>query len=161
MNSSAEVSTTYDAGPAEAALMATDAGLASVLRIAVARLRRRLAVERDPGNPVPLGAMAVLSALHVRGESTIGELAAWERVQPPSMTRTVNVLEEAGYVVRRPADTDRRMVRVVLTERGVEMVLADRLRRDEWLAGRLAGLSPAEVDVLRRAVPLFDRIRPA
>lgn len=155
------MSTTCDAGPAEAALTATDAGLASVLRIAVARLRRRLAVERDPSNPVPLGAMGVLSALHLRGESTIGELAAWERVQAPSMTRTVNVLEEAGYVVRRPADNDRRMVQVALTGRGVEVVLADRLRRDEWLATRLARLSPGEIDVLRKAVPLFDRIRPA
>ena len=153
--------TSYEARPADAALVSTDAGLASVLRIAVAKLRRRLAVERDPSNPVPLAAMAVLVALHAKGEATIGELAARERVQPPSMTRTVNFLEEGGYVVRRPVDTDRRMVRVALTERGVDMVHADRMRRDEWLTARLAQLTPAEIDVLRKAVPLFDRLRPA
>ncbi len=44
--------------------------------------------------------MAVLGCLYRHGELTVGELAAHERVQPPSMTRTVNCLEEGG--VRRP-----------------------------------------------------------
>ena len=141
--------------------MATDAGLASVLRIGVMRLRRRLAAERDLRNPLPLSAMAVLVALRVNGEATIGELATRERVQPPSMTRTVNFLQEGGYVVRRPAETDRRMVRVALTDLGLNVVHADRGRRDEWLAERLADLDSAEIAVLRHAVPLLERLSPA
>ena len=88
----------------------TDAGLASELRLSVMRLRRRLADERHPDNELSLGQMTVLGSLHRHGELTIGELAAHERVQPPSMTRTVNCLEEDGYVVRRPHDTDGRQV---------------------------------------------------
>jgi len=149
-----------DVRSAEEALVATDAGLASVLRIAVTRLRRRLAAERDPRNRLPLSAMAVLIALKSAGEATLGELAARERVQPPSMTRIVAFLAEGGYVVRKPAETDRRVVRVALTDLGLAMVVADRARRDEWLAERLSELSPAEIAVLREAVPLLDRIRP-
>ena len=65
----------------------TDAGLASELRLSVMRLRRRLANERHPDNPLSMGAMAVLGCLFRNGDLTVGELAALERVQPPSMTR--------------------------------------------------------------------------
>ncbi|MGH3308184.1 MAG: MarR family transcriptional regulator, partial [Nocardioides sp.] len=84
----------------------TDAGLAAELRFSVMRLRRRLANERHPDNELSLGAMAVLGCLYRNGELSVGELAAQERVQPPSMTRTVNCLEDGGYVARRRHETD-------------------------------------------------------
>jgi DNA-binding MarR family transcriptional regulator len=136
----------------------TDAGLAAELRLSVMRLRRRLANERHPDNALSLGAMAVLGCLYRHGELSVGELAAQERVQPPSMTRTVNCLEEGGYVARRPHDTDRRQVVVVLSDLGRETVLADRARRDAWLARKLADLSAEERAVLRRAAPILDRL---
>jgi DNA-binding MarR family transcriptional regulator len=136
----------------------TDAGLAAELRLSVMRLRRRLANERHPDNELSLGAMAVLGCLYRHGELSVGELAAQERVQPPSMTRTVNCLEEGGYVARRPHDTDRRQVVVVLSDLGRETVLADRARRDAWLARKLADLTAEERAVLRRAAPILDRL---
>ncbi|GAA4118671.1 MarR family transcriptional regulator [Nocardioides fonticola] len=136
----------------------TDAGLAAELRIAVMRLRRRLASERQPGNDLSMNAMAVLGLLHRKGEQTVGQLAAFERVQPPSMTRTVTCLQDGGYVERRPHPTDGRQVVVVLTDLGRDTVIADRRRRDEWLTRRLAALSTEERDLLRRAAPLLDRL---
>jgi len=136
----------------------TDAGLAAELRLSVMRLRRRLANERHPDNELSLGAMAVLGCLYRHGELSVGELASQERVQPPSMTRTVNCLEEGGYVARRPHDTDRRQVVVVLSDFGRETVLADRARRDAWLARKLADLTAEERAVLRRAAPILDRL---
>ena len=76
----------------------TQAGLAAELRFSVMRLRRRLARQQHPDNPLGLNAMAVLGALYRTGDLTVGELATEERVQPPSMTRTVNCLEEGGFV---------------------------------------------------------------
>ncbi|MEQ6903619.1 MarR family transcriptional regulator [Nocardioides sp. YIM 152588] len=136
----------------------TDAGLASELRVAVMRLRRRLVAERDPGNPLSIGATAVLGVLFRNGDTGVGELAASERVQPPSMTRTVNALAAGGYVERRPHPEDGRQVVVRLTEQGRATLLADRARRDAWLARGLAELSPEERDVLRRAAPILDRL---
>ena len=134
----------------------TDAGLASELRLSVMRLRRRLANERHPDNELSLNQMAVLGALYRNGDLALGELAAHERVQPPSMTRTVNCLEEGGYVARRPHETDGRQVLVTLTESGRATVLADRARRDAWLARRLRDLTPEQRDVLRRAAPILQ-----
>lgn len=136
----------------------TDAGLASELRLSVMRLRRRLAVERHPGNELSLGAMAVLGALYRNGDLTIGELAAHERVQPPSMTRTVNCLEQDGYVARRPHATDGRQVVVSLSDSGRTTLLADRASRDAWLATRLRDLTPEERGILRQAAPILERL---
>ena len=136
----------------------TDAGLASELRQSVMRLRRRLATERDPGNELSIASMCVLGSLYRRGDLTVGELAALERVQPPSMTRHVNALEEGGFVVRRPHATDGRAVVVELTPGGRDRLLADRQRRDEWLSRQLRELSADERDVLRAAAPLLQRL---
>jgi len=136
----------------------TDAGLASELRLSVMRLRRRLSAEREPDNELSAGAMAVLGVLFRHGGRTVGELAAHERVQPPSMTRTVNCLEAEGYVTRRPHETDGRQVVVELSEQGRSTLLADRRRRDAWLAQRLKDLTPAERDTLRAAAPLLERL---
>jgi DNA-binding MarR family transcriptional regulator len=136
----------------------SDAGLASELRLSVMRLRRRLSNERHPDNPLSMGAMAVLGSLFRYGDLTVGELAALERVQPPSMTRTVNALEAGGYVVRRAHETDGRQVVVVLSDQGRTTLLADRARRDAWLARRLRALTSDERDTLRRAAPLLARL---
>ena len=136
----------------------TDAGLAAELRLSVMRLRRRLANERHPDNELSLNQMAVLGCLFRNGALAIGELAAWERVQPPSMTRTVNCLQESGDVVRRPHATDGRQVVVELTETGRARVLADRDRRDAWLARRLADLTPEERATLRAAAPIIEQL---
>jgi len=136
----------------------TDAGLAAALRVSVARLTRRLRSERDPRNELSIGQLSVLGALFRNGACSIGELAAHERVQPPSMTRTVNCLEEAGYVLRRPHETDGRQVVIELADKGAATLEADRRRRDAWLAQRLRELTPEERSVLRKAAPILERL---
>ena len=129
----------------------TDAGLASELRLSVMRLRRRLAIERHPDNELSLNQMAVLGALYRNGDLALGELAAHERVQPPSMTRAVTS-------TWRPSVSCGRQVLVTLTESGRATVLADRARRDAWLAMRLRDLTPEERAVLRQAAPILERL---
>ena len=135
----------------------TDAGLASELRLSVMRLRRRLSAERHPDNELSINQMAVLGCLFRNGGAmTVGQLAAAEKVQPPSMTRTVNCLERSGDVVRRPHESDGRQVVVELAETGRRRLLADRDRRDAWLAQRLGDLTPEERAILRRAAPILE-----
>jgi len=138
----------------------SDSGLASSLRVSVARLSRRLRAESTGGQAdrVSIGGISVLGHLYREGERTLGQLAAAERVQPPSMTRTVNCLEQEGLVERSPHPTDGREVVVRLSAAGRELVLAERRRRDAWLAKRLAELTPDERQLLRQAAPLLDRL---
>jgi len=144
-----------------AAELRSNAGLANALRPAVMRLARRLRQMREDSlglNPNQLSAMAVLLN---QGDLPMGELAALEQVQPPSMTRIVNGLEERGLVSRQPDPHDRRSARVSLTEPGRAILLANRRRRDQWLAVRIAELEPAERDVLRQCVRILEKVNHA
>ena len=136
----------------------SDSGLASSLRVSVARLHRRLRTEDVVDRHVSVGGLAVLALLHREGERTIGQIAAAERVQPPSMTRTVSCLQEDGYVERHPHPTDGRQVVVRLSARGEELLAAERRRRDAWLACRMRELTPDERAILRQAAPILEKL---
>jgi len=125
------------------------------------RLARRLRQMQDESldlTPSQLSAMAVLLN---SGDLLMGQLAAQEKVQPPSMTRIVNSLEARGYVERRPEPRDHRQCLVALTDSGREVLLANRRRRDQWLAVRLGELDPAEREILRRAVRVLHKVNQA
>ena len=117
-----------------------DVGLATTLRISVSRLARRLRVERTshgmPESELSDTQFATLSALERHSAMTPGELAEYEKVQPPSMTRVIEVLGERGLVMRAPHTTDRRQVVLTVTEEGRAAVLRARRRRNNgWPGG--------------------------
>jgi DNA-binding MarR family transcriptional regulator len=137
--------------------MPADTALASELRTSVMRLARRLRRMRAD-TTLSLGALAALGTLDRHGPQTPGELAAHERVQPPSMTRIVKALEAEGLVTRRPHPTDGRQVVVALTPSGVALLREDRKRREAWLAQRLCELSAEERELLRKASPVLEKL---
>jgi DNA-binding MarR family transcriptional regulator len=141
----------------------SDAGLATALRISVSRLARRLRVERQAEGLASLSdtQLAALAVLDRHGAMTPGELAEHEKVQPPSMTRVIAVLEERRLVMRAPHRTDRRQVVLTVTEQGRELVGQARRRRDAWLAKRLKELSPQELAILRAAAPVLEKLSQA
>lgn len=142
--------------------MQTDAGLATAMRISITRLARRLRVERFGlgGAETVLSdiQLAALAALERHDSMTPGELAEHEKVQPPSMTRVIAVLEERGLVRREPHATDRRQVILTVTAGGRDVVERVRRRREAWLAQRLQELTPDERQVLRAAAPILEKL---
>ena len=135
----------------------SDTALASALRLAVMRLARRMRAERADTS-LTLSQLAALATLERRGPLTPGDLAAAERVRPPSMTRLAASLEDAGLVTRSPHPTDGRQVLLAASPAGVALLREDRRRRDAWLAQRLRELEPEDRDVLRRAAHVLDRL---
>jgi DNA-binding MarR family transcriptional regulator len=142
--------------------MQTDAALATAMRISVSRLARRLRVERLGlgGTETVLSdiQLAALAALQRHESMTPGELAEHEKVQPPSMTRVIAVLEERGLVRREPHATDRRQVILTVTDDGRDLVQRVRRRREAWLAQRLQELTPDERQILTAAAPILEKI---
>ena len=133
------------------------AALAHDLRLAVMRFSRRLRNQRVDTS-VTLTHLAALSTLKRHGAMSPGELAAHERVQPPSMTRVVVALESRGLVTRTPHPTDGRQVVIELTPAAEEMLSAEAQAREAWLAGRLQELTPEERSVLREAAGIMDKL---
>jgi DNA-binding MarR family transcriptional regulator len=93
-----------------------------------------------------------------KGPITLGDLAAGERVRPPSMTRIVAKLEESKLVVRTADENDGRVFRVALTPEGKKTIQQIRGRKNAYLARKLRSLSQEEVDALERAVGTLERI---
>ena len=134
--------------------------LASRLRLAVARLSRRIRQEAAAtGEELTSSTQSALASIERLGPITLGELAAVERVQPPSMTRMVARLEEWGYATRVVDPTDRRVARAAITDAGRELLARSRTRKDAFLARRVAKLTDAERALLARALPLLERLQ--
>lgn len=140
----------------------SDAGLATSLRISVSRLARRLRVERvGYGTPEAVLSdiqLAALSVLERHEAMTPGELAAHEKVQPPSMTRVIALLEQRDLVQRTTHPTDRRQVLLSVTDKGRALVQRMRRRKDAWMAKRLEELTPEERATLRAAAPILEKL---
>lgn len=130
---------------------------ASELRMATFRLARRLRAERAVDS-MSDGQFAVLAALKVHGAHTLGELAERERVTAPSMNRTVNCLEEMGYLTRSPDEADRRKVNIALADAGLAVVEETVRRRDSWLEAALEGLTPDQRALLGDAAALMREV---
>jgi len=125
--------------------------------VALLRAARRVRVERSD-EEVSAGQFSVLAFLDRDGPATPSAIAAFERVRPPSVTRTLAALEALGLVERASHPADGRQVLVRLTPAGRAGVEATRSRRDAWLARRLDELDPAERQVLAAATDILRRI---
>jgi DNA-binding MarR family transcriptional regulator len=135
----------------------TDTAFAGALRDAVGRLGRRMR-HQSPHPELSLGQLAALRSLERHGAMTPGELAAHEKVQPPSMTKILARLEATGHVVRTPHADDRRQSVMRPSESGLALLADDRRRRDAWIAQRLRSLEPDEMAALRAALPVIEKL---
>ncbi len=136
---------------------ATDtAELASRLRLGVTRLARKLRQEADSGITPSL--LVTLSTIERAGAITLGDLSSVEQVQPPTMSRFIAALVDAGLVVREPDPIDRRLAWVRPTPEGVKLLHRSRRRKDAYLAKQLRALEPAELATLDRAAEILDRL---
>jgi DNA-binding MarR family transcriptional regulator len=133
------------------------AQLATLLRDAITRLNRRVRQARPVGD-LTVTQLSALTSLQLAGALSPRELADTERVQPPTMTKIVAKLEERGLVRRTPHPTDGRQVILSATESGHEVLAQFERVRDEWLARRLADLTPEERDTLGRAAEILQRV---
>jgi DNA-binding MarR family transcriptional regulator len=109
----------------------------------------RLAAEIRPFD-VGIGQWAVLLHLWGNDGMTQAQLARRVAIEQPTMVRTIDRMERDGLVTRTPDPTDRRAMRITLTERAWKL-------RDELvpLAAKInveatEPLTDAEVATLRR-----------
>src|SRR6185437_12659971 len=110
--------------------------LASGLRLSLLRAARRIRSQRV-NTSATLSQLSALATVCKHGPLSAGEVAAIERVQPPSMTKILALLEGAGWVERAAHPEDRRQSIISITAAGRDLLAAETRARDEWLSGRL------------------------
>lgn len=134
--------------------------LADRLHSAAIHVLRRVARE-DATSGLGGPALSALSVVVFGGPLSLGRLAEAERVRPPTMTRTVQGLEAAGLVRREVDPSDRRIVNILATPKGVQVLQAARGRRVAALAASLEALSDRDQRTLERAATLLEQLASA
>jgi DNA-binding MarR family transcriptional regulator len=132
---------------------------ASHLRDAIVRTSRRLRQEAAAETGLSPTATAALATINRSGPLTPSELAEFERVKRPSMTRTLGCLEREGLVERTADPADGRSFLVAINDAGRERLARLRRRKSAYLARRLRKLDPDDLATIARAAELLERMR--
>ena len=93
---------------------------------------------------------------HTGGNLRQIELADALDVEPISLCRMIDRLEEAGLVERRRDEADRRAWRIHLTERSQPVLAELKTLSEQFLRDILAGVSPEEQAQAQR---IFEQVR--
>ncbi len=130
--------------------------LAQQLRFAIARLARLL--RQQDRNGLGPTMIAALASVARHGGPTHGELAALERVAPPTITAVVTKMEALGLVTREAVPNDRRVTRIIPTAAGLAELETMRSRREEWLEMQIRSLSAPELARLAAAADVLTKL---
>jgi DNA-binding MarR family transcriptional regulator len=130
--------------------------LAADVRAGVWRLARRL--RREAGIGITPTLHAALFTIERAEPVTPGRLAALENITKPSVTRSVAALVDLGLIRRTPDPLDGRVTWLTTTPEGRRLLRKGRRRSDEYLARRLAELTPAERATVAKAAALLSRL---
>ena len=130
--------------------------LAAQLRLGVTRLARKLRKEADPS--VTPTQLAALNTIGRHGPLTAGSLAEHEQITKPTATRLIGALTEAALITRQTDPVDARIAWIALTPDGARLLQQVRHRGNRYLAKRLKALDPTELETLRRAAPILERL---
>jgi DNA-binding MarR family transcriptional regulator len=101
--------------------------------------------------------LSALSVLVFGGPMALGQLADAEQVKAPTMSRIVAGLKRSGLAKIETDAKDARRIRVTATAKGERLLQQARVRRIRLVAKTLTNLSPAELEILRRAAELMER----
>jgi len=129
---------------------------ASGLRVALVRITRGLRLhansEMTPSQTSALARIEQVEAVR------LGILASLEGVSSASMSKIVDALEALGYVERVADPSDGRASEIRVSPQGHDHIYALRAANTQMLEQVIATLSPDDVDVLRRCVPVLERV---
>ena len=103
------------------------------------------------------GQVSLLNQIQRSPGIGVRELAQRERMSAPGMSKYIARLENAG-LLRREALPDKRRVGLRLTEEAERVLRSVKNRRTAWLAARLRGLEPGQLDAIDAAVEPLARL---
>jgi DNA-binding MarR family transcriptional regulator len=132
--------------------------VAAALYLSVGLLRRRLRQLPAEGG-LSLPESSALRRLERDGAATVTALARAEQISVQSMGATLSALEARNLIKRQSDPADGRRAVMSITEAGLSALSDKRHSRIAQLTAALAsGFTPAELDQLRAAAPLIERL---
>ncbi len=99
----------------------------------------------------------VLYSISLERETTMNSLASQNDVTGPWITGLVDDLEAKGYVTKTRSTTDRRVVKVSITESGSELLKKGMVVYNNLVNLALKGLSESELDEFRKILSSIEK----
>jgi DNA-binding MarR family transcriptional regulator len=138
---------------------ATEPSSAAALRVAVLRIYRALKIRAEHHITPSQG--SALARIEKSEPVRIGVLANLEGISAASMSKIIDCLVEDSYVERVADPHDGRASVVQLTSAGREIIHAIRTANTEALETALESLSETERSLLRRSLPVLEKVAEA
>ncbi|MCK7637159.1 MarR family winged helix-turn-helix transcriptional regulator [Corynebacterium pygosceleis] len=136
---------------------ATPMDIAAQIRPAMTKLYVtyfRMAEQSDLTGPQ----LTILTRLAEHGASRISEVARQEGIRMPTASNALHQLEHRGMVERIRDTSDRRGVRVQLTELGRTELKRVGDERTTYLAEMLSSLSPEKLEIAEQIIPVITEL---
>lgn len=109
---------------------------------------------RSPMIPMPPVHFHVLNHVDIQ-PYTLSDLAERMSVSSASLSRTITVLEERGWVTRTRSDDDRRVVYIQATKAGHDTLREIEQRSEDFLTETLSRLSQADLEKLMTGIDIL------
>ncbi len=104
------------------------------------------------GETLTLSQMHTVEILSSQGALKMKELAEKMGITTGTLTVLVDRLEDAGMVERKPHETDRRSIRVLLTEKGLAHAREHHKLHNRLTQELISDMSPEEMEGLARCL---------
>ena len=93
---------------------------------------------------------SILFTLHQRSSMSQKDLAVSLNMTPPSITSAIRMMEKDGYISRKQDESDQRVMRLALTEKGESCIQNVKKVAEEMRELIFRGMSPEEIMLFRR-----------
>lgn len=111
--------------------------------------------ELEDGRWLTMGQFRLLHLIQ-KGVGSVSDLARYQNVSQPTISRQVDGLVKKGLVTRRPDPADRRVVHLELSGRGVELLEDLEARARRRMSETLAPLTLAEKEAVYEGLTLLQ-----
>ena len=129
---------------------------ASGLRVALVRIQRQLRAKS--GSDITPSQSSALARIEQSGPVRLGTLAELEGTTAATMSRVIDSLADRSLIERVADPQDGRASLVRISSQGGALLHDLRARNTEALRGALDQLSDEEQRVVRRAIPVLERL---
>lgn len=137
--------------------MSTDHALADRLTLTSVRLTRWLRAS-DPAPRLGGPQASALAVVVHAGRIRMSDLAAFEEVSRPTITRVASELQGRGLITRQADPADGRVGWLTATAAGRRLLAEGQARRVQPLASALESLSPTERADLATGLAIMERL---
>jgi DNA-binding MarR family transcriptional regulator len=117
--------------------------------------RIRATMRNNAKGQMTVAQLRILGSLYQESR-TVTDLAEWQGVSAPAMSKMVDVLEKKGWIERGVHSQDRRQVGLKLTSEGRKRFLDLRKQSQIRIAERLAKASDSDKQLIRQALTVLN-----